>query len=502
MRSHPVSLPILLLCIFILPGCPQPADPPPEFPSHLVINFTGQNYGAMFPCGCRVPEGGLARLGGVLNSSEDALPYPAITVDAGSFASGNTPYERYNAGWILKAYSVIGYQAVNIGWIESLMPVNQVRELDALSGNMLVSANMLDGYDLPITRKYLIREVEGITIGFTGICGYGESSQTGDFQREGSEMPRIIAAAEPLNEVVAELEDNNVDFIILLADATAEELREILHEVEGIDLVIHSASTFSKLAPMNPILVNETTRIVSIGGQGRILGRLRLDFDPDGTVISEEGMVISLEPESPIQPEVSQLLYEYKLDLHERRDEFSGDPSNPFQRVVSPELTDILDGYAGMDHCRACHSAYAVDVTTTGHKGAWRVLDTEHLLDPECLECHTTGYGIPTGLVNPYLDSHLTGVTCEACHGPGGLHVMEQYIAKGELDREFALNLENPTGLPFSREVPAEICTRCHTEEWSPDFDYETWVPFVNHAPARGPARELPDAPPDLPSDE
>jgi hypothetical protein len=39
----------------------------------------------------------------------------------------------------------------------------------------------------------------------------------------------------------------------------------------------------------------------------------------------------------------------------------------------------------------------------------------------------------------------------------------------------------DPTGLPFTREVPEAVCRGCHTPEWSPNFDYATWVERVKH---------------------
>ena len=43
----------------------------------------------------------------------------------------------------------------------------------------------------------------------------------------------------------------------------------------------------------------------------------------------------------------------------------------------------------------------------------------DYTTDPECLKCHATGHGKPSGFVSMDATEELHGVTCEACHGPG-----------------------------------------------------------------------------------
>ncbi len=484
MRGYIVSFPILALCMSLLFGCGEGPPPPPDFPPHLMVNFTADTWGSMFPCGCRIPIGGLSRRGGVINPPDGDNPYPQLILDAGGFSGGTTGYDRFTAGWILKIYEEIGYQIVNIGYRESFMPVSQLRELDAVSGGVLISANLEDSQGLPVTRRSLIREVGGIRIGITGVAFTIRADDPREMTREETEMPRLILPVPPLLEVMEKFRDEHVDYVVLLADTITQEVDAILAEVPEIDLVVQGQG-FIKTAGVGLRIVNDHTRVVNIGAQGKYLGRMRIDFEPDGAILSEEPMLIELSDSVPTMASVTVLLLQFKMELRERRDEFIGDPSNPFQRPQSTDLVDVLVGYAGAIQCHRCHTQYDLDGQMVGHTVAWRVLDDEHLTDPECLACHSTGYGVPTGLSDPYRDSHLTSVTCEACHGPAGLHVREMYIAQGDLDPENLIPPENPTGLEFSREVPESICMACHTEERSPDFNYLQWLPRVNHTASR-----------------
>lgn len=106
--------------------------------------------------------------------------------------------------------------------------------------------------------------------------------------------------------------------------------------------------------------------------------------------------------------------------------------------------------YVGLETCAGCHDDVAASFGETAHAGSLEVLAAAGSDDdPECLACHVTGLEDST-----YVDG---AVTCEACHGPGGEHV-----ATGD-------------AAAIKAEVGEADCLKCHTADWSPDFDYETY---------------------------
>ncbi len=106
--------------------------------------------------------------------------------------------------------------------------------------------------------------------------------------------------------------------------------------------------------------------------------------------------------------------------------------------------------YVGMETCAGCHADIAESYATTAHANSMEVLEAGGSEgDPECLGCHTTGLE-----GSKYVDG---AVTCEACHGPGGEHV-----ATGDK-------------AAISVEAGEAGCLKCHTADWSPDFDYEKY---------------------------
>jgi len=104
---------------------------------------------------------------------------------------------------------------------------------------------------------------------------------------------------------------------------------------------------------------------------------------------------------------------------------------------------------------------------------------------PECLKCHTTGFGVggyevkdedfwnpepedKTGVKAVKRMNGLQAVGCEACHGPGS-----KYKSKKTMQAIFAGELDGTTvGLI---KISEKTCTGCHNEE-SPTykpFNYE-----------------------------
>ena len=43
--------------------------------------------------------------------------------------------------------------------------------------------------------------------------------------------------------------------------------------------------------------------------------------------------------------------------------------------------------------------------------------------DPECIVCHTVGFGYESGFFDADKTNQLRNVGCENCHGPGGEHI-------------------------------------------------------------------------------
>ncbi len=130
--------------------------------------------------------------------------------------------------------------------------------------------------------------------------------------------------------------------------------------------------------------------------------------------------------------------------------------------------------YAGMDSCVTCHSAIYARWPASAHARAYLDLYErgEHR-NPDCLRCHTTGFGVPGGFADP-ADASLLNVQCEACHGPLDKHVQD---AKRPGLR--------PAG---GRPVDEAVCRTCHDVANSPGFDYAEYLSRISHPGVQAPS--------------
>jgi hypothetical protein len=98
--------------------------------------------------------------------------------------------------------------------------------------------------------------------------------------------------------------------------------------------------------------------------------------------------------------------------------------------------------YVGEKACKKCHMKQFRTYKKMKHYKAWDNLP-EEMRDPSkkddegraCISCHTTGYGDTArkGFVDAATSEGLTGVQCEACHGPGSKHkAAGEQLAKEE----------------------------------------------------------------------
>ena len=105
--------------------------------------------------------------------------------------------------------------------------------------------------------------------------------------------------------------------------------------------------------------------------------------------------------------------------------------------------------YVGMEQCKDCHPEDVKTYSEWKYSRNFRILEMrgkEH--DPNCVPCHTTGYGKPGGFVSVEKTPHMKNIQCEACHGPASLHVKAPTVE----EHQRTLN------------IPKNVCTTCHRQ--------------------------------------
>lgn len=154
--------------------------------------------------------------------------------------------------------------------------------------------------------------------------------------------------------------------------------------------------------------------------------------------------------------------------------------------------------YVGPENCKECHEDQAASWQETRMAMTFEVLrpgvkvqekemagldpDFDYTSDEDCLPCHTTGYGLEGGFVSYEKTPNMAGVTCEACHGPGGAYAEG---LMGAQDANFTTADARDAGLVYP--PTAWVCLSCHNDE-SPfigmdyKFDFSERVAQGTHA--------------------
>lgn len=144
--------------------------------------------------------------------------------------------------------------------------------------------------------------------------------------------------------------------------------------------------------------------------------------------------------------------------------------------------------YVGAAKCRMCHIKQHKAWAETPHAKAWaglknaepkkvselaaalkvEVKGSPHATDG-CVRCHVTGFQLAGGF--PQADStkaaQVQNVTCEACHGPGSLHVKAPMAEKKK----------------FIAKAGENMCKQCHMPETSPKFVFAEYSKKVHPVP-------------------
>ncbi len=129
--------------------------------------------------------------------------------------------------------------------------------------------------------------------------------------------------------------------------------------------------------------------------------------------------------------------------------------------------------YVAAGGCTGCHDDYLAAWAETPHAKAWLALIPRGgNKNPECVACHSTGWGEPGGNASTDDVNMQTwkAVQCEDCHGPMSAHIADPHNQKGQ-------------------PVTEATCLTCHDPANSPQFDYATYhrrVSCVNQMAGQG----------------
>jgi hypothetical protein len=154
--------------------------------------------------------------------------------------------------------------------------------------------------------------------------------------------------------------------------------------------------------------------------------------------------------------------------------------------------------------CKNCHAAAVKVWENSKHAQAYDTLvkakrPSNREFDPECIVCHTVGFGYDSGFTDAKKTPHLLNVGCESCHGPSSEHVTAE-TGGNAADKTTWRKAINPWKyLPNEkahRRQMEDMCIKCHDHEndvgWRGDKAFEEKWKWIDHL--KKPAAAVPAA--------
>lgn len=365
----------------------------------LNIIYTGSINGELEPCGCspKTDFGGLARLSGYLTVHGNELS-PYILLDAGNFTDKDTPQGRLKGEAVLKSYNIMKYDAV------AFMDNEKGFSPEFLTPFMKDHGVRAVSDTLPVNQSILI-------------------------DRKGF---KVNVSANP--------EGQRKDALnVLLTDRPVSAARLIT----GWDVIITASGDI-----LDEPLKQERTIILSGYPRGKKTGIITLTVTEEGSVEHITHRWLSLGSDVEEDANVRAVITEYDTKV-----------AGLLKESAKPQAGDT---YLGAARCAECHQPYEESWKTTRHAAAFdSLVHAGKSNDPECIVCHSVGFGEKGGFFTLETTPELANVQCEECHG---------------LDREHIEDFSRPM-----RPVTEKVCLKCHTRENSPDFDFPVYLKKIIH---------------------
>ena len=440
-----------------------------------VIALVGEVRGEIEPCGCpTLPYGGFSRRSQFMQTLPDHIP--TFHLDAGElllkgFSGIDRDTSKTRAQLMLELSHDVGLDVLAVGPTD--ISTLGIKKLQAYNKFPIISASYQDQNGTPLFPPVAVIEKKGFRL---GVIGVGTLINDPTYRESIRYVPPQKAIADSLA-----LLPRDLDLIVTLGSIDDEEAHLLAQE----DLGVAAMLTTRGSALEDPYNNDQSkTLIIETPERGRYVQTIYLHLNtlPQSKLhisaleqpwrdqimgqenpsskqkIIEEGRGVNL-----AYIELNPLNESYdppsKTNTDVMLDQFKKDRLEEAAQTAIKPATDEEVGYASSGACSTCHSKEFAKWVFTDHANAWQSLIARNSQDnPECIQCHTTGFGEVGGL-GELTDSNirrLKSVQCESCHGPLKGHPDAQHVQ--------------------AKPITPKTCLPCHDEANSPEFDFGTYL--------------------------
>lgn len=420
----------LLTCIFVLSvgacciltgsggGSAKQQAESTEESGVLTVFLTGNELGALKPCGCSGGQlGGLDRRLVVFDS---VAASKRMIVDTGGFVETDSEQDLIKFNILIQAFNLLGYDLVNLSERDIEMAEN-LGLLDSISSVFNVisfQSGPEAGFPSSFTKHLLLDER---TVSVT-VAAFGAES----------------GSIEQINELFASEPDERTVNILILSHCDDDVVGSIA-EMGIVDCLVCPSESDEAGVVGDP---NEGPLVVFVGRYGKYVGNLQIRAAEGGEELKIDFSAIAVTEDLPQEDRLVELYKNYQQFVKEE---------NLLERRPRFVLPNGLR-YTGSKSCKLCHESEYEACSSMAHARAYATLERiGSQYDPECVICHVVGMGYESGFISEDKSSaDLRNVGCESCHGPGSEHIRS-------------------LGVAVTAE-PKLDCTDCHTPDHSADY--------------------------------
>lgn len=179
---------------------------------------------------------------------------------------------------IVAAFNHIGCDAITIGESDLLWGKEDLLEILKGAEFPVVSANLIDSASgSPLFRPYLIKPVQGLSVGIFGLSPKPHGKADGRFKGLTVLEPFAIA-----QQVVTMLR-KKTDFVVLLSHLGYAKDLELARKVEGVNVIVGGHTGINLTYPR----IIRNTIVLQVAKRGRYLGRVDITInDPSRPFIN------------------------------------------------------------------------------------------------------------------------------------------------------------------------------------------------------------------------
>jgi hypothetical protein len=488
----------------------------------VAIVLSGQQHSYLKFCGCSTPQlGGFERRYNFMELLRQR-GWPVVAADLGDlveFKTGLHSQALLKYETAMNALEALHYVAIALGEDDYNLPLLDGLSLftlqkpnafpRVLAANLSAQVRMqmfpLDGQRSMIGSWQAAGGKDNVPL--VGIAGLTGRSAIKNIQNPVIANAFDIESAKVLGEVLKKMEADKVEFRVLLYQGNYFDAKVCAQQFPQLDVILCLSNEDTPPAQADTV---GRTMIVQVGHRGRYIGvvgayRTGNPAKPFELYYQrvEMGEEYETTPGKEKDHPILRILDNYAQEV--KRQQFL--ENSPQKKIPTlPNLGNAKLAYVGSDTCANCHKAEYAKWVASKHAHAFDALVNVankpklRQFDPECVQCHTIGFGFESGYVaevGKRRTPHLKNVGCENCHGPGSAHVqlpndqrfrmaMSPWKTKpDDLLPTIDTLRKGYDGLPKDKQALLnrvnDMCQKCHDIDNDPHYKFEKNWPDVVH---------------------